>query len=162
MFYVIISVLAGATIVTARTLNSILASKIGVYQSTFWNYVVGLIFSLIFLLASKEFLHVSEIEYAKIPIWAYTGGLIGVIVVILSNYIVMKISAFYLTLLLFVGQLLVAVIIDYVYLGQMSAGKTLGGILVFIGLAYNLMLDRKTDHEKTNIQDGKSETLKTN
>ncbi len=149
MFFIIISVLAGVSIVTARTLNSLLASKIGVFQSTFWNYVVGLIFSFAFMLASKEVLQISKVEYGEIPLWAYTGGLIGVIVVMLSNYITLKISAIYLTLLLFVGQLLVAIIIDYIYLDEMSAGKVLGGILVFLGLAYNLLQDRKPGTEKT-------------
>ena len=150
MFYVIISILAGVSIVTARTFNSLLASKVGVFQSTFWNYVVGLIFSCAFMLASNEVLQISEVEYGEIPLWAYTGGLIGVIVVMLSNYITLKVSAIYLTLLLFVGQLLVAIIIDYIYLGEMSTGRVLGGILVFLGLAYNLLQDRKTETEKTN------------
>ncbi len=150
MFYVIFSFLAGVSIVTSRTFNSLLASKIGAFQSTFWNYVVGLIFSFVFMLASKEFLLIAEVEYGEIPLWAYTGGLIGVVVVMLLNYVTLKVSAIYLTLLLFVGQLLVAIAIDYIHLGQMSPGRVLGGILVLLGLAYNLLQDRKSETEITN------------
>ncbi|MDF2986695.1 MAG: hypothetical protein K0R50_2205 [Eubacterium sp.] len=142
MFFAIISILAGVSIVLARIINSALASKIGTFQGTLINYIVGLFFSVIFLFISNEFRNAPGTNFGSLPLWAYTGGLLGVIVVTLSNYITMKVSAFYLTLLIFVGQLFSGIAIDYLTAGDISIGKILGGILVLAGLTYNLLLDK--------------------
>jgi len=53
-----------------------------------------------------------------------------------------RISSFYLTLFIFIGQLFMGIVIDYITLGKASTGKVIGGILVLIGLAYNLIVDK--------------------
>lgn len=143
MFYVFISILAGISIVVARILNSNLAKEIGIFQGTVFNYVVGLIFSFIFLLFSNESINITFSKFNSIPFWAYLGGIAGVLVVVLSSYITPKITAFYLTLLIFIGQLFVGIIIDYYALGKLSIGKVIGGFLVLLGLGYNLLIDKK-------------------
>lgn len=145
MLYILVSVLAGVTIVVSRTINSNLASRIGIFQGTFFNYVVGLFFSIIFMLFSSEHLNNIATKLHSIPLWAYLGGLAGVSTIVLSNYIIPKISAFYLTLLIFIGQLFMGIIIDYFSSNTISIGKILGGLLVLAGLAYNLMLDKKRE-----------------
>jgi transporter family-2 protein len=77
-----------------------------------------------------------------VPIWAYFGGLLGVAVVAISNLVTPKISAFYMSLIIFVGQLFTGIIIDYFALGLISMGKGIGGLLVAAGLIFNLYLDR--------------------
>ena len=73
---------------------------------------------------------------------AYTGGLVGVAVVSLQVFLSSKVSSFYLTLLLFVGQLFTGIILDFILLGKISIWQVVGGILVIIGLSYNLYIDR--------------------
>lgn len=143
MFYILISVLAGVSVVVSRIINSNLAKIIGIFQGTFLNYVIGLIFSLMFLFISKETIQISNLQSKSIPLWAYLGGLLGVLVIVLSSYVTPKIFAFYLTLLIFIGQLFFGVIIDFFTLEKLSLGKIIGGILVLCGLSYNLMLDKK-------------------
>lgn len=140
---VLAAIAAGVSNVITRNINSGLAQRIGLLQGTLVNYVVGLFFSLIFLMISNEFFKLSIVSFKSMPTWAYLGGLLGVIVIVLSNLITPKISAFYLTLFIFVGQLFTGVIIDYFTTGQASAGKIFGGLLVLTGLAYNLSIDRK-------------------
>lgn len=142
MLYIFVSILAGVSIVVARIINSNLARKIGIFQGTFFNYIIGLLFSTIFLIFSNEISSISNIIFYSIPLWAYLGGLAGVLVIVLSNYIIPKISAFYLTLLIFIGQLLAGIIIDYLISNKVSIGKIIGGILVLIGLTYNLIIDK--------------------
>lgn len=145
MFYILISVLAGVSVVVSRIINSNLAKIIGIFQGTFLNYVIGLIFSLMFLFISKETIQISNLQLKSIPLWAYLGGLVGVLVILLSSYVTPKISAFYLTLLIFIGQLFFGIIIDFFTLEKLSLGKIIGGILVLCGLSYNLMLDKKRE-----------------
>ncbi len=140
---ILLAVLAGISIVISRTLNANLSSKIGIFQGTIFNYIVGLIFSIVFLIFSSESIDVSRINLLSVPWWAYLGGIVGVLVVSLSSYITPKISAFYLTILIFIAQLFVGTLIDYLIFNVLSPGKVIGGLLVFLGLAYNLFLDRK-------------------
>ena len=127
MLYIFISILAGVSIVIARIINCNLAKKIGNFQGTFLNYVFGLLFSFIFMLLSNENLNIFSTKIYKIPIWAYLGGLAGVLVIVLSTYITPKISSFYLTLLIFIGQLFIGIIIDYFSFNKLSIGKVIGG-----------------------------------
>lgn len=140
---IFIAIIAGLCIVASRAINANLAAKIGIFQGTILNFIVGLIFSIVFLLFSSEGASISRISFISVPWWTYLGGVVGVLVVVLSSYITPKISAFYLTLLIFISQLLVGLIIDYFTLNIFSIGKVIGGLLVFIGLTYNLLLDRR-------------------
>lgn len=142
---IIIAIAAGITIVIGRIINSRLAEQIGTLQGTLINYVVGFIISILILFISSETLSITNIQFNKIPLWAYLGGAVGVAVVMLSNYITPRISSFYSTLFLFIGQLFVGIIIDYVMLKNFSLGKLVGGVFVFLGLVYNLRLDQCKD-----------------
>ncbi len=97
------------------------------------------------LLLSGESYRLFETNAYQGTWWAYTGGLVGVVVIALSSYLSSKISAFYLTLLLFVGQLFTGMVLDYLVVNDFSIIKLLGGMLVVIGLSYNLIIDKKTE-----------------
>ncbi|MBJ8069882.1 MULTISPECIES: DMT family transporter [Bacillus cereus group] len=142
MLYICIAILVGVSIVVARIINANLAKKIGNWEGTFFNYITGLFFSMLFLIFSSDSLYISSHTLQSIPIAVYLGGLVGVIVISLSNYITPKIPAFYLTLLIFIGQLFTGTIIDFFLSHELSMGKIVGGISVLIGLTYNLLVDR--------------------
>ncbi|HYE09160.1 MAG TPA: DMT family transporter [Patescibacteria group bacterium] len=142
MIAIIVAIAAGASIVIARNINSILAEKKGLLTSTFYNYLTGFSLSVVFLLFSSESIKQTYSLLGTVPIWAYFGGLLGVAVVAISNLVTPKISAFYMSLIIFVGQLFTGIIIDYFALGLISMGKGIGGLLVAAGLIFNLYLDR--------------------
>lgn len=141
MIYIIFGILCGVTNVLSRSVNFVLSEKIGMYQSTFFNYFCGLIGSLLILLISGEaFKLITPSTYSGTPI-IYAGGLVGVVLVTLLSFLSSKVSSFYLTLLVFVGQLFTGIIIDAFLTGRISIYQVIGGILVVIGLSYNLYLD---------------------
>lgn len=142
---IVVAIAAGACIIIARNINSILAEKEGLMTSTFFNYATGFSLSAVFLLISSESIKQSYNLLGIVPPWAYLGGLLGVVVVAISNIVTSKISAFYMSLIIFVGQLFTGIIIDYFALGLISIGKVLGGLLVVAGLIYNLYVDRKIE-----------------
>jgi len=75
--------------------------------------------------------------------WIYFGGILGVFVITLSNQAVVKISAFYMTLLTFLGQLSMSILID-IFLGEyFSLVSVAGGALVFFGLVQNLYVENR-------------------
>ena len=136
-FYIIIAILSGVSIVLSRIINANLAERIGLFQSTFYNFLTGLMFSTIIFLFINENYDLSSLSNFTIPFYAYFGGLIGVFSITLSNYTAPKISAFYMTLLIFIGQIVTGIIIDYFLLNELSVGKIVGSIFVTIGLSYN-------------------------
>lgn len=143
MIYIIIAICAGALVTISRLINSNLADEIGIFQGTFYNYLVGLSVSLVVLLLSHDSILKAASNFSKVPLWAFTGGLVGVIVVALSSYITPKISAFYLTILTFIGQLFTGIIMDYYTLNVLSIGKLIGGLFVLVGLIINVLIDKK-------------------
>lgn len=144
MIYIIIAMLSGVSIVLSRLINANLAERIGLFQSTFYNFLTGLMFSTIIFLFINESYDLSSLSNFTIPFYAYFGGLIGVFSITLSNYTAPKISAFYMTLLIFIGQIVTGIIIDYFLLNELSMGKIVGSIFVTIGLSYNLYIDSKS------------------
>lgn len=139
---VLVSLLAGVCVVTSRTVNARLSAVTSETVSTWYNYIVGLLFAAIALglLGRAE---LSPLPAFSATPWIYLGGVLGVGVVLLSNLTVARISAFYMTLLVFVGQVFTGIVIDIITTGAFSQANLIGGILVGLGMTVNLVLDRK-------------------
>ena len=135
LIYILVAILSGVSIVVSRIINSRLGDEIGVFQSTFYNFLTGLLFSMIILFFSSENMNISSEVLSSTPIIAYLGGLIGVISITLSNYVAPKISAFYMALLIFIGQLFTGIIIDY-----FTFNIDYFSLTIFINKIYNFFL----------------------
>lgn len=149
---ILLAILAGVSIVLSRIVNYVLSDKIGLFQSTFFNYLTGFLGSLALLFVSGETMSLFAPASYQGTWWAYIGGAVGVGVITLSSYLSSKISAFYLTLLLFVGQLFGGMVLDYLVNGDFSIQKIIGGVLVVVGLSYNLWIDSRKTESKICIQ----------
>lgn len=138
-----VSFFSGILLVFSRITNADLAENTSLEISTFFNYLFGLLTSVAVLLAfgKKEpgFLHFLPSQSPTV----YLGGALGVCVILLSNYTVKKISALYLTLFLFIGQVFSGILLDIVLTQQFSLPNFLGGIFAALGLSINLFLDRR-------------------
>ena len=145
---IVIAFLSGVTRTISRMANAQLSERIGPFQSTFYNYVLGLICSVLALLLSRELLPVSALTTGQIPTWAYFGGVVGVLFVVLSNLTAPKISAFSMTVLIFIGQIAAGIAIDIFVHQELALGKIAGGVLILVGLLGNLSIDkdRKREH----------------
>ncbi|MFT8350998.1 DMT family transporter [Clostridium saccharoperbutylacetonicum] len=143
MFYILISVIAGTIVVVSRILNTKLSEKVGLIESSFFNYFTGVVASLVLFIIFKE--NFSSTNFSNIPFYAYFGGILGIAIVILNSVITPKMSSFYATLIIFVGQLFTGILLDCLTLNSISITKISGGILVVIGLTYNLYVDSKLD-----------------
>jgi transporter family-2 protein len=145
---VVVSFLAGVNIVLSRTFNAKLSERTNVRVSTFYNYAVGLVGAiLVFILmgGNEALLPDFMSDPLSADLWIYLGGVLGVCVVLFFNILVVKISAFYLTLLVFIGQVFTGVAIDAVLTGGVSIRNVIGGVLVAAGLSVNLVLDNRKE-----------------
>jgi transporter family-2 protein len=141
---IVLSLLSGVARTIARMTNAQLAQRVGAFQSTFYNYAVGLACSALALLLSREAAPAAAVSAGPLPPWAYLGGAVGVLFVILSNVTAPKISAFSMTLLIVAGQIGTGLAIDLLSAQQLALGKLAGGALILAGLLGNLLLDRRS------------------
>lgn len=145
---VIVSLLTGLTIVLGRTINAKLAHETNMITSTLFNFIVGFATSLVVLLIAGRG-EAMFVNFALPSNWLiYTGGILGVFTIMLLNIVVRKISSFYLTLLLFVGQVFAAIFIDIFLSGAFSANNLIGGIFVAFGLSLNVIFDKMVKNEQ--------------
>ena len=93
MIYVLFAILCGVTNVLSRSVNFVLSDKIGMYQSTFFNYIFGLVGSVLILLISGETFKLFSSSTYTAPWYIYAGGLLGVIVVTLLSFLSSKVSS---------------------------------------------------------------------
>ena len=140
---------SGVLLVISRSYNSRLADETSLYISTFFNYVCGLATAIpVFLLFGG-----GEAVWAGLALapnwWSYLGGAIGVATVWLSNVVVVKIPQLYITLLMFVGQVFTGVLLDALSSGAFSTANLIGGALVALGLALNLLFERRASRRLT-------------
>jgi len=141
---VAISFVAGVNIVLSRTFNAKLSNVTNVRTATFYNYLIGLTGSVIVLLVlgNRGTLFVFSPPLLS-SWWIYLGGILGVCVVLLSNITVVKISAFYLTLLIFIGKIFSGILIDVFIDREISHLNLVGGVLVALGFGVNLLMDKR-------------------
>lgn len=139
MFYILVSILTGVIIVICRILNTNLSKEIGLIESSYFNYFTGSTTAIIlFLIMKEKFVFTS---LSSVPFYGYLGGLLGVAIVVLNSVVTPKMSAFYVTLLVFVAQLFTGIILDWLISRQFPLSKIVGGIIVVLGLVYNLRVD---------------------
>ena len=141
---VIMSFAAGVSIVASRTFNARLFQVTNIRISSFYNYFVGLTVCIpVFLILGREEAFFVGADFTPLMQnqWIYFGGAVGLLVVLLTNVTVVKVSAFYLTLLVFIGQIFSGILIDVIITGQLHPGNLIGGTFVSVGLIFNLYLD---------------------
>jgi len=139
---VVLSFTAGVSIVISRSLNAKLSELTSVRIGTFYNYIIGflVVIPVLLLLGGNE-APLSEFTFSG-NWYIYLGGALGVCIVLLSNITVIKISAFYLTLLIFVGQVFSGIMVDIVISREITHRIIIGGVLVTAGLCLDLVLDK--------------------
>lgn len=142
--YYLFAFIAGALTLISMITNSNLSAHIGTRQSTLVNFTAGLIVSVVLYYLFQK----TTFKLINLPIWAYFGGLMGIFIVIISNIVIPKIPTVYTTLLIFIGQLLTGVLIDFIQYRELSLYKFIGVLMITAGLYFNFIIDKKDQLKK--------------
>lgn len=146
---VLLLLAGGVSIVLSRTVNGQMTERVGVAQATLYNYITGLATAIVvmLLLGTRE------------PVWTgtplpknpllYLGGWMGVATVSLLNSSVRKVSAVYMTLLQFIGQVATGILVDTVLNDGIAWRNVVGGICIACGLLLNTYLAQRKNGKKT-------------
>ncbi len=148
MFYIILAIVTGMATMLAVIINAKLGDHIGVRQGGTINYIVGLIGSIIGMVAMTQTSVLLSMDVSRVPIYVFFGGIFGVCIIIITNIVVPNIPAVYTALLCFIGQMIAGIAIDYIFLDILSLPKVIGSLLIIVGMAYNSQLEKKTLAQK--------------
>jgi len=157
--YAPFALLAGMLPAFSFILNAQLAGRIGILRSTRANYVTGLATTTVIavLVGLSGFTSgvgamggfVDAVKEAG-PVLALGGGLMGVIMVGMANYVFPRLPALYATLLMFSGQALAGVALDWAARGALDIRTILGTLIVLLGLGLNASMTVRKPAAVTN------------
>lgn len=140
---IILAFTAGVFVILSMIINSQLSKRIGTFHGVRRNYLTGLISSVLVLyftgFDSGEFMRILPDVH---PVYLLGGGFLGVMIVAGSNRVLPRIPAIYTTLLIFGGQAVAGIIIDYIISGILIPRKLVGVLIIIIGLFINLLLEK--------------------
>lgn len=109
----LLSLAAGASIVMQQALNANLRTALNsAAWSGFVSYFVGLVCMIVLIVAFRDPIPTAGIA-ARIPLWAWSGGLFGAIFIALGILLLPKIGAATFIALLVAGQMLASVAFDH-------------------------------------------------
>ncbi|MEG2216459.1 MAG: DMT family transporter [Clostridia bacterium] len=138
--YYIISVIIGCIIAGMIAINGGLSAQYGIYGATVIIHLVGTIFAIAVIKLRRMKLNLSR----AIPVWLFSGGVIGVLTTVFNNFAFSKISMTSIVALGLFGQTLTSICIDsFGWFGmqkhRFSSSKLLGIAFAIIGIL--IMLD---------------------
>jgi len=129
---ILLATFTGAIVIANVSLTARLSNKTGNLYTLLINYIFGLLGALLLIAFFRPNLAIS---FDNIPIWAYFGGMVGILIILICNYVLKNIQTFELTFLAFAGQMIAGILIDS-FQGTIPELKQLLGIfIVIIGLS---------------------------
>lgn len=144
-----IAALVGANTVISRYLNTIFARHNGLTMGNLANYVTGLTTALLALWVIGEPWSIQPVGVLTFrTVMMFLGGAVGVVIIQLFIYITPRMPAFLATLLLFLSQLGMGLVLDGMISGEISLGKLLGGLMVLLGLMHYALTGRRDMREE--------------
>ncbi|MDD4219416.1 MAG: DMT family transporter [Sphaerochaetaceae bacterium] len=149
--YVILGMLTGIISMAQMVYNSRFADYKGVFYSARHNALSGFIIGAIIYgltVAKPTILAFSQIR--EVPLFLILGGgLLAVLVISGTNYVIPKLPAIYSALILSTTQIITSIIIDY-YLYEIFSSRLLWGALItLLGMAGNILVDWKEKNTVT-------------
>jgi bacterial/archaeal transporter family-2 protein len=110
---IVLAVAAGISVVVQQALNANLRAALGsAAWSGFTSYLVGTICMVLLALALRDPVPSAAVA-ARVPWWAWSGGLFGAIFIALAILLIPKIGAATFVALLVTGQMLAALALDH-------------------------------------------------
>lgn len=142
-FAVWLAMASGVTVVISRVFNTGLSKDIGPLSGSLVTHFIGTIVAfIIMIIALKGFPEV-YIPKENINPLIYLGGVLGVIIVYLSNITVPKTGSFIFTISVFASQILTGVVLDLILSRTYSTKMIIAGIIIGIGSFITVVIDEK-------------------
>src|SRR6201989_484276 len=110
---IVLAVAAGISVIVQQALNANLRAALGsAAWSGFTSYLVGTICMVLLAVALRDPMPSATVA-ARVPWWAWSGGLFGAVFIALAILLIPKIGAATFVALLVTGQMLAALALDH-------------------------------------------------
>lgn len=140
--YIFLSIFTGFTIVLSIILLGNLNRRVGSYQTALINFGVSAIAAIIIFVFTEE----NDFSFIQtVPIYLYLGALFAIMVTMLNSLIITKVPAVYTVVLVFTGQMLTGIVLDFFRSGNLAVGDLAGGLIILSGLLYNSHVDKNAE-----------------
>lgn len=137
--YILIAIFSGFTIVLSILMLGRINKQVGLLPTTFVSFSVGSVGAIFLLLVT----HKTNFQTLQdVPIYLYFGFVIVISITMLNGTLINKIPATYGTILVFIGQLVTGILMDFFRFHKLSYGDLIGGIVLLLGLYYNSRVDK--------------------
>ncbi len=143
LIVILIAAVAGMTMAIQGALNSILGKITGELEATFVVHIIALLIVIIFLFIF-DFGKGDLSQLVMAPWYSYLGGILNVIILYGVLFSMPRLGVANATTIIIIGQVLTALIIDHIGLGNLeelsfSWAQLVG--LVFLSVGVRLLLD---------------------
>jgi len=135
LLLVVMGLAAGAAVGVQAAINGRVSKASGEPLVAAWvNFIVGTT-ALVVVVAIGATMNRTDLAVPSDPhVWLYTGGLIGVVFVATTAWVVGRVGVLRLALLTIAGQLLGAIVLDLVFTDYVDLGLVVGVILAFVAV----------------------------
>ncbi|HHU88374.1 MAG: DMT family transporter [Sphaerochaetaceae bacterium] len=143
--YLLLGTLTGVITMVQMVYNSRFATYKGVFFSARQNVISGLIFALIiyaFTQAERTIEAFKGIGQIPMPLLV-GGGLLSVVVVSGSNFVLPKLPVIYSALLMSAAQIITSLAIDYYFYNLFSYPLLIGTLIILLSMVLNVVVDLK-------------------
>lgn len=124
---------AGVLVILSRQVNGRMSMSSTPMISSFWNHIVGfVVLTLVGLVVGG----LIPANIGEMPWWVFSGGAIGVVFVASGSWLITRIGAVNSTLLVIAGQMVFAVIFDFLRGAPVTIwASALGIVMILAGMA---------------------------
>lgn len=141
MIYYFLAVLTGFFLTLTPVINGQNTLSVGSRNTSFYHFLSATLTGCILFLILGSFSDIKSIPTVN-PIY-FSGAALGLFVVTFMNYFSPKIEAIYISLLPFLGQMVIGMLIDMLMLDLFEIKKLVGISIVLLGIA--VMNIKKTE-----------------
>lgn len=141
MFY-LLALLSGFFIIGSMFINSRLSTEIGKIESLIVAMAVGSFVSFLAFISNIYLLDIKP-DFSLVKVWMLSGGAIYIALTLMFNKSVAKVPAIYTAVIVFISQIFMGNIIDYIMYGELSMKNIIGAILIATGLLINSYIDKE-------------------
>ncbi len=139
ILYYLYAFLIGALVILSPIINGQNAAKLGTLRGSFYNYLFASLAAVLLALYFSNDVSANGFseglsQLSQVPLTHFLGGFIGCAVILIMNAFTVKIKAFYIVILPFLGQLLMGLAIDQVVGKDFTLKQLMGLCIILVGL----------------------------
>ena len=136
MVYFLIAMCIGVANAVNRAINVKAGQVFGTANGALINYLEATFLALALVFITGKGAELSPAHMASVPLWAYLGGVAGLIAMVLIIFGTPRTNSLITAILTLAGNLGMSLVLDYLFYGMFSWKKIAGIFLILCGAAW--------------------------